>query len=98
MSLKRRYVSSILQAVLLLSPVVFSGCAARVTYRAYDPEYRDYHAWDGVELGFYQNWESETHRDHRDFRKRNREEQKEYFEWRHHHDDKHHDDRHDDKR
>lgn len=86
----RRYVSSILLVVTLLSPVVFSGCAARASYRVYDPGHADYHAWDGNEVVYYQRWEVETRRDHREFKKRNSDEQKEYWSWRHnrHDDDK----------
>jgi hypothetical protein len=36
-----RYVSSILLAVALFSPVVFSGCAVRASYRVYDPGHAD---------------------------------------------------------
>lgn len=87
----RRYrcVSSILLAVALFSPVAFSGCAVRASYRVYDPGHADYHVWDGNEVVYYQRWEVETHRDHREFRKRHSREQKEYWTWRHdHHDDK----------
>jgi hypothetical protein len=89
MSRGHRYVSSILLAVALFSPVVFSGCAVRASYRVYDPGYGDYHVWDGNEVVYYQRWEVETHRDHREFKKRHADEQKEYWTWRHnHHDDK----------
>ena len=38
-----------------------------------------------AKIVYYQNWEGETHREHRDFRRRNSEEQKEYWDWRHKH-------------
>lgn len=85
MSRGHRYVSSILLAVALFSPVVFSGCAVHASYRVYDPGHEDYHVWDSNEVGYYQRWEVETHRDHRDFHKRNSDEQKEYWNWRHNH-------------
>jgi len=89
MSRGHRYVSSILLAVALFSPVLFSGCAVRASYRVYDPAHADYHVWDGNEVVYYQRWEVETHRDHREFKKRHSDEQKEYWTWRHdHHDDK----------
>ena len=69
----------------LVSPILISGCAARVGYRVYDPEYGDYHVWNHDEIVYYQQWEVDTHRHHKDFDKRNKEEQKEYWEWRHHH-------------
>jgi hypothetical protein len=90
MSRGRKFISSTLLAAALLSPMVFSGCAVRASYRTYDPAYQDYHAWDNNEVVFYQRWEVETHRDHREFRKRHADEQQEYWNWRHnHHDDKH---------
>ena len=89
MSRGHRYASSILLAVALFLPVVLSGCAVRASYRVYDPGYADYHAWDGNEVVYYQRWEVETHRDHREFKKRHADEQKEYWTWRHsHHDDR----------
>jgi hypothetical protein len=55
-------------------------------YRAYDPYYHDYHPWNHDEVVYYQRWEGDTHRDHVDFRKRNANEQKEYWTWRHRND------------
>jgi len=56
-------------------------------YRVYDPYYTDYHVWNDEEVVFYQRWCSETHRDpHRDFRRLSKDEQKEYWTWRHNHD------------
>jgi hypothetical protein len=88
MRLLSRYLTSALLAAALISPVMITGCAARVStgYRIYDPDYRDYHVWNDDEITFYTRWEGETHRDHRDFRRRPHEEQKEYFAWRHDHD------------
>jgi len=60
---------------------VIAGCAARV----YDNDHDDYHRWNHDETVFYVQWERETHRDHRDFRKRDSDEQKEYWNWRHKH-------------
>jgi hypothetical protein len=73
----------------LASPVIITSCAARVGYRVHDPYYNDYHRWDDHETAYYNQWSVETHRDsHRDFRKLNRDEQKEYWTWRHNHPDK----------
>lgn len=80
-----RYFPSILLAGALSSAVMFGGCAARASYRVYDPAYQDYHVWDRSEAAYYQRWEGETHRDHREFAKRNSDEQKEYWTWRHTH-------------
>jgi hypothetical protein len=88
MSRRHKYISPIMLATALITPVLFAGCAVRASYRTYDPVYEDYHRWDRNETSYYQRWEVESHRDHQDFRKRNSDEQKEYWNWRHaHHDD-----------
>jgi hypothetical protein len=79
-------------AAALATPVMITGCAARVGvgYRVYDPYYGDYHYWDDHESGYYNQWAVETHHDpHRDFRKLNHNDQKAYWDWRHRHSDKH---------
>ncbi len=79
-----RLFSSLLLAAALLSPVVaITGCAANAGYRVYDPYYNDYHVWDNNEVTYYGTWETQTHRDHKDFSKRSDDEKKEYFTWRH---------------
>lgn len=90
MSRGHRIVSSVFLAAALFAPVAFSGCSARASYRVYDPGHEDYHVWDDNEGVYYQRWEGETHRDHRDFHKRNSDEQKEYWNWRHAHSDEKH--------
>jgi hypothetical protein len=75
-------------AAALVLPVIYTGCAAHVGvgvgYRAYDPYYRDYHVWDDHERVYYNQWTAETHRDsHRDYHKMKKEEQKQYWDWRH---------------
>lgn len=61
-------------------------------YRVYDPYYTDYHVWNNDEIAYYHRWSDETHRDrNRDFRKLSRDEQKEYWNWRHNHGDRDHD-------
>ena len=82
----------LLMAASLAAAVMITGCTARVGvgYRAYDPYYHDRHIWDDHEIEFYNRWSDETHRDrHRDFRKLKRNEQQEYWNWRHNHSDKH---------
>jgi hypothetical protein len=77
-----RYLSSLLMAAVLFSPVALTGCAPRA-YRVYDPYYHDYHTWNGHEAVFYQRWEGETRRAHQDLNRRRSDEQEEYFTWRH---------------
>jgi hypothetical protein len=80
-----RHLTSVLLAAAFVSPVIITGCSARVStgYRVHDGYYNDDHVWDDNEVVFYNRWEGETHRDHRDFRRRPANEQKEYFTWRH---------------
>ena len=78
----RKYLRSILMFACLASPLMLTRCA---THRVYDPYYRDYHYWRDGETVHYHRWAQERHRDaRRDFRRLRREEQKEYWEWRHH--------------
>jgi hypothetical protein len=85
-----KLISSILLAGALCSPLVLGGCAAHASYRVYDPAYGDYHVWNHNEVVYYQRWEGETHREHREFAKRGPDEQKEYFAWRHAHPEEKH--------
>jgi hypothetical protein len=75
----------------LAAPAVIMGCAARVD-SVYDPYYGDYHTWNDGEVVYYHQWEHDTHRHDEDFCKRSKDEQKEYFNWRHNqgHDNDHH--------
>lgn len=91
MSLLTRPLRNIALAACLASPVMITGCAARVGvgYRVYDPTYRDYHRWDDREGGYYNRWTIETHRaPRREFRELHDDEQREYWNWRHNHGDR----------
>lgn len=72
-------------AAALLAPAL-TGCAVHA--RVYDPYYHDYHYWP-AEQGYYVQWETDTHRHHEDFKKRSADEQKQYWEWRHSHENDH---------
>ena len=74
--------ATILLAAAIGAPVLVTGCAARV--RIYDPYYHDYHDWNG-EVVYYNQWEAETRREHRDFNNRSADEQHAYWDWRHNH-------------
>lgn len=87
----KRYLGSLALLAGLFSHVIITGCAARVGVgnRVYDPYYRDHHRWDDNETVYYNLWRVETHREpHREYRKLNRDEQNEYWKWRHDHPDK----------
>ena len=74
------------KAALALS-VFTSGCTVHAGYPV-DPYYHDRHAVVR-EVVYYNQWEHDTHRDHVDFKKRNKDDQKAYWDWRHSHDDHH---------
>jgi hypothetical protein len=81
-----RWLSLIFLAGALATPIITTGCAHRV----YDPYYSDYHTWDRHENVYYQQWVVENHRDpHRDYKHLNKDEQKQYWDWRHSHGDHH---------
>ena len=69
------------------STLFIAGCAVHA--RVYDPYYHDYHRWDDHEQVYYRQWVVENHKSDRDFRKLNRDEQKQYWDWRHSHEDHH---------
>jgi hypothetical protein len=74
-------------AAVLASSMAGLGCAPHY-YRVYDPYYTDYHVWNDEEVVYYRQWCRETHRNfHRDFRRLNDNEKKEYWTWRHNHGD-----------
>ncbi len=74
------YLVPVLFAVALLS-----GCAARVSYRTYDPYYHDYHVWTDAERPYYNMWIGETHRPHLDYRHLRERDRQDYWRWRHDH-------------
>ena len=74
--------AAFLLATAIASPGLMTGCAGSV--RVYDPYYHDYHDWNS-EAVYYNRWETENHYQHKDFHKRSAAEQKQYWDWRHSH-------------
>ncbi len=83
-SLSQNFASLLLAATLAV-PLVCTGCAVHAYY---DPYYHDYHPISG-EVVYYSPWEHDTHRSHVDFKNRSKDEQKEYWDWRHSQGDHH---------
>jgi hypothetical protein len=83
MLLKNRHFRTALMTGALLSPAMITGCSAHVGYRVYDPYYSDYHVWGPGEAVYYNRWVAENHRENRDFRKLPKEDQHQYWTWRH---------------
>jgi hypothetical protein len=67
----------LLLASTLIIPLFGTGCA----------EHRRVYAWGPGETIYYGQWEHDTHRQHIDYERRSAAEQKQYWNWRHHHHD-----------
>jgi len=77
-----QYFSALLLSAALAAPVITTGCAgARI--RVYDSYHNDYHRWDADEDRYYRQWEVEVRLPHREFRDRDGDEQRRYWDWRH---------------
>jgi hypothetical protein len=83
----KRIIGSTVLATSLLITVAGSGCAGRV--RVYDEYHSDWHSWDHNEDSAYRGYWSGRHEQYRDYNKLNKDEQKDYWNWRHDHPDKH---------
>lgn len=82
---RHHYLSTLLLSTALIAPALTIGCAEHHYYRVYDADHGDYHTWNNNETVYYQQWETENHYDHRDFKDRDQGQQKQYFDWRHKH-------------
>jgi hypothetical protein len=60
-----------------------SGCVVGVGARVYDPAYHDYHRWDAAEEAHYRIFVGERHEPYREYRRLDRDEQRNYWQWRH---------------
>jgi hypothetical protein len=67
----------------MLAPLLTVGCAEHVRY--YDDYRADYHPWNDGEVRAYRVWLVERHYEYRDFNRLNREQQRDYWRWRHDH-------------
>lgn len=83
----KKYLGSMVLCTAMLTPLLTSGCAARGRY--YDGYYHDYHRWDGREDHQYRVWLTERHYEYRDFNRLDRDQQQDYWKWRHEHSDNH---------
>lgn len=83
----KRAVPHLVLASLLAGPLALVGCASRSEYRVYDPDDGTYHNWNNGEGVYYRQWETDTHRSDRDYRKRDQDEQRQYWRWRKNHQD-----------
>jgi hypothetical protein len=61
--------------------------SADVQVRVYDKDHKDYHNWDDHENQAWNRYLSENHKQAHDFKKANKKEQSQYWNWRHSHPD-----------
>ena len=87
MSRIHRILGSTILAGSLLMAIGSFGCAGRV--RVYDNYHSDWHTWDHDEDGHYRRYWADRHESYRDYNKLNKDEQKNYWNWRHDHPDTH---------
>lgn len=80
----RLFCTSCLAATFIFS-VTNVGCAGRV--RVYDDYHADWHHWDQGEDSAYRQYWSERREPYRNYSKLNKDEQKDYWNWRHNHTD-----------
>jgi hypothetical protein len=57
--------------------------------RIYDKSHNDYHNWDSDEDHRYHEYLTERHRDYRPFNELNAKDQRDYWNWRHAHEEHH---------
>jgi hypothetical protein len=76
------YFILLLLSAAMVVPALTLGCSGNHD-RVYDADHGDYHTWNNNETVYYQQWETENHYDHKDFKVRSKDEQKQYFDWRH---------------
>jgi hypothetical protein len=85
----RRYLSTFLLGAAMCVPVVMQA-ADDHPKRYYDRDKRDYHEWNEQEERAYRHWlQEERHGEYHPWAKARRDEQREYWRWRHEHPDWH---------
>lgn len=82
----RNYRLSLIIAAAAMTTAVFgTGCVARV--RIFDADHQDYHQWDDREDRAYRRFLTERHQEYRSLSQQNADDQRDYWRWRHTHED-----------
>ena len=86
---KRLFVSSLFLTAGLIAPMAITANAAQqsVSVRVYDRDHKDYHNWDDREVHSYSVFRGEHPKYNVTFSKAKRNQQREYWNWRHDHPD-----------
>ena len=83
----KRFAGLLLFGAMLAAPIT---TFADEHHRYYDRDAKDYHEWNDAEGRAYRHWlTEERHEKYRDFNRLNREQQRNYWRWRHAHEDWH---------
>ena len=91
-----KYVASLFLSAALMAPVGAFAMAApqddherheEQARRVYDPYHKDYHNWDRIEDDTYRHWLEGRHAAYVDYEHLKRKEQREYWDWRHNHEE-----------
>lgn len=83
MEKRLRFPGRLWLAAFILAELLVAGCAVRA--RVYDQYRGDYHRWNGGEDRSFRLYLSGRHESYRDFSKLNKDEQNDYWKWRHEH-------------
>jgi hypothetical protein len=77
------FLGTLVLGAAMVAPVLASGCAAHTRY--YDEYHTDYHTWNSGEVGAYRVWIGERRYEYRDYNRLSRDQQRDYWNWRHEH-------------
>jgi hypothetical protein len=82
-----RFLRSVLFGLTLILVPLITGCDHHYGYGygyvVYDPYYGDYHVWGPDEMYYYNGWAGEHGFRHRDYDRLDRDDQRQYWQWRH---------------
>ena len=78
--------SALVLSTTLIGPVVAQAKTPQEK-RYHDKSGKDYHTWNSNEDRAYRSYVTEQHQQYRDFNRVNRNQQQQYFNWRHQHSD-----------
>ena len=81
-----RFLGSLLLSITLMTPVAMrADDDHHKIKRYYDKDARDWHEWNEQEEHAYRRYLQEKRRDYHDWGRAKREEQRDYWRWRHEH-------------
>jgi len=91
MRFTNRFIGSLVLAATIVAPLAIMAApmpnADGVQIRVYDRNHKDYHNWDDHENAAWGVYLNDNHKKSHEFRKSNKREQSNYWNWRHSHPD-----------